>query len=274
MRVPLGGQVTGGNVALAFPQIQVLTDLRRSGVFNGAFPRVLELGEQNWYGDVNPWELPLIHQALGGSPEQVAETKETIGRILSGDPGAGSFELAKLFYRLVFQYETYSAIDLHGTAIAQRHDLNHPVPIAQTFDVVTNLGTSEHVFNQYQFFKTMHDLTAANGVMIHSMPNQGCYDHGFFNYHPTFLFDLAEANGYTMLVTALVDASMTPATLSPLTRESYVQMAVEGKLSHYSALFAVLVKPPVGKPFSVPRQGYYAGGLPPALADAWNKLPR
>ncbi|MBI3864495.1 MAG: hypothetical protein HY290_21645 [Planctomycetia bacterium] len=111
--------------------------------------------------------------------------------------------------------------------------------------------------------------------MIHAMPNQGSYDHGFYNYHPTFVFDLSQANRYQIVSFVYGDGTTTPATLTPLPdRAQYVKMALEGKLSNYSGLMAVLRRPNDDAPFAVPRQGYYDSQLPPELMAAWKELPR
>ena len=151
------------------------------------------------------------------------------------------FDLAKLFYRIVFGDHTYRAIDLHGTAVAEQYDLNRPLPFSEQFDVVTNFGTAEHIFNQLQMFKSVHDTTKPGGLMIHSLPNQGCYDHGFYNYHPTFVFDLSQANRYEVVTLQHTDGTKTPTVLTLLPdRNTYVRLALEKKLSDYSGLMTVL----------------------------------
>jgi SAM-dependent methyltransferase len=259
-------------MALALPHIQLLVQLRVEGLIGRDSRRLLELGEQNWFGDVDPREILAIMQALQAPPAAVATVRADIERLLTTQPPTWLFDLAKLFYSVVFAFEDYLALDRNGTGAARSADLNEPVDLPGAFDVVTNLGTSEHVFNQYQFFKTMHEATRPGGLMIHSLPNQGGYDHGFYNYHPTFCFDLAAANGYDVAVIAWVDASVSPPRLVTLDRTTYVEMAVAGQLSQHSGLFAVFGKPAGNRPFQVPQQSYYAGTLPPALAEAWKRL--
>ena len=176
---------------------------------------------------------------------------------------------------MVFGEHAYRAVDLHGTAISEQHDLNLPLPFADKFDVVTNLGTAEHVFNQYQAFKSVHEKTKPGGIMIHALPNQGCYDHGFYNYHPTFVFDLCEANRYRIVTLLYTDATCSPITLTPLPdRATYVSLALQEKLSPHSGLLAVLRRPLDDLPFAIPQQGYYDNQLAPELSAAWSRLPR
>lgn len=264
-------------MALAYSHVKVLLQFRKSGVIEEAAPSMMEFGEQNWYGDLPCSYIERLPEVLGMSEEIIDGVKKEITHILSrySSPMDASFDMAKLFYKILFNYKTYTAIDLHGTNTALKYDLNEKLPITNKYDIVTNIGTGEHVFNQYMFFKNIHDVTKRKGFMIHSLPNQGCYDHGFYNYHPTFIFDIADANQYSLYVLVYCDSSHTPPKLTQITkREDYIRLAVDNKLSCYSGLFAILRKPDISSEFQTPRQGYYGDQLSPELGEAWNRLGR
>jgi hypothetical protein len=92
------------------------------------------------------------------------------------------------------------AIDIRGDAI--RIDLNHetvPSPLRNKFDLLLNLGTSEHVANQGNAFQIMHDLVHAGSVMYHEVPAGGLIDHGFVAYQPKFFHALCRENNYELL---------------------------------------------------------------------------
>ena len=208
--------------ALAQSHVALFWSLRSTGIVGaGKSQSVLEFGEQNWYGDVDPAELGRLLDQLDSHDPARAELRSRLDQLVAGlRSDEWSFDLAKLFYRMVFGEHVYlPVVDfLHGTAIAEQHDLNLPLPFSDEFDVVTNLGTAEHVFNQYQVFKSAHEKTKPGGIMIHALPNQGCYDHGFYNYHPTFVFDLSQANGYrivTLLYTRTPPARRSPSRRCP-----------------------------------------------------------
>ena len=102
-------------------------------------------------------------------------------------------------------WEKLGFIEIFFVDLNRKHDSIHidmnmeidsRVLCNKTFDVVANFGTTEHIFNQFQTFKNIHSLCQTNGLMIHSVPLQGALNHGFFNYHPNFFFDLAQANNY------------------------------------------------------------------------------
>lgn len=93
----------------------------------------------------------------------------------------------------------YTAIDIDGSPGSLPLDLNFdsiPPELHGRFALVTNFGTTEHIANQLNAFKAIHELTALGGVMIHQLPAQGYFNHGFFNYNPKFFWMLARSNGY------------------------------------------------------------------------------
>lgn len=93
----------------------------------------------------------------------------------------------------------YTGFDLDDDPDTVKLDLNFDsVPEAHRgqYDLVTNLGTTEHVLNQYNAFKVMHELCRPGGLMIHEVPAGGYPTHGFFNYNPKIFWQLAKANNY------------------------------------------------------------------------------
>jgi hypothetical protein len=101
----------------------------------------------------------------------------------------------------------YVSIDFDGKFGALKLDLNEAtlfdvvdLGIDPRFDIVTNHGTTEHIFNQAAVFKLMHDLTKTGGVMIHAVPTPKFGpSHGFYFYDETIFDDLAHANNYEIL---------------------------------------------------------------------------
>jgi hypothetical protein len=93
----------------------------------------------------------------------------------------------------------YSAIDIDGSPGAIPLDLNFdaaPAEMRGRHDLVTNYGTTEHVVNQLNAFRMIHDLTAVGGLMIHNLPSHGMLTHGLINYTPKFFWMLARSNNY------------------------------------------------------------------------------
>lgn len=91
------------------------------------------------------------------------------------------------------------AIDVDSSPHAIPLDLNFdncPRKYKGKYDLVCNLGTSEHICNQYQAFKVMHDLASVGGLFIHEVPAQGWFTHGLINYNMSFFWRLAKSNMY------------------------------------------------------------------------------
>jgi|SRR5579864_1141076 len=93
----------------------------------------------------------------------------------------------------------YASIDIDGSPGSIPLDLNYdevPTGLIGRYDVVTNFGTTEHVANQLQSFKIIHDLAAAGALMLHVLPAGGMPNHGLVSYNPKFFWMLGRSNGY------------------------------------------------------------------------------
>ncbi len=96
----------------------------------------------------------------------------------------------------------YAAIDIDGSASSIPLDLNYddvPADAKGKYGLVTNFGTTEHVANQLNAFKVIHDLTAHQGIMIHHLPAQGNFVHGLISYDFKFFWMLGRSNGYKFI---------------------------------------------------------------------------
>jgi hypothetical protein len=101
----------------------------------------------------------------------------------------------------------YAAIDIDGSPNSIPLDLNYdsaPSGTVGKYQLVTNFGTTEHVANQLNAFKIIHELTALSGLMIHHLPMQGMLNHGLVNYNLKFFWMLARSNGYRVVYTNVV----------------------------------------------------------------------
>lgn len=231
---------------------------------------ILELGEANWYGDVDLQTLRADIRRFVPADEQQALLAR-LDEVLQASRPEYRFEIAKVFWQTFLQPRSMTAIDFHGTEQALRLDLNDPVDLERQFHVVMNLGTVEHVFNVAQAFKTIHDHTLPGGLMVHGLPFTGWIDHGFYAFNPTFFWDLAAVNGYGFLVACYTE--LNPLKLIQLqTREHVLEMARSGQVGANSLLYMIMVRPEEARPFRVPIQGYYAGAISREAAEAWREL--
>jgi hypothetical protein len=120
---------------------------------------------------------------------------------IAGGLPANSFGVVyacEMWRRCGLEYLSYDVTDAPYSKV---FDLNfHSVPSEdrQSAVIVTNIGTTEHIANQLNAFRTAHDLLKVGGVAIHSVPFTGMLNHGLINYHPKFFVSLIVNNRYRL----------------------------------------------------------------------------
>lgn len=257
-------------MALTAVDYHVFATLHKAGVLPSR-PSVLELGEAEWYGDVPAEALLDAIKSFVKDPGRCARLQKRLAEVLQSDSAQKSWDLAKIFYAVFLDCGRIAAIDFHGTPAAMRIDLNYPVALDERYDVLINGGTAEHVFNVVQFFKTCHELTRPGGLMLHSSPFRGWLEHGFYNFNPTFFWDLAAANGYDVVM--MLYTEIDPPRLVQLPgREKIIDMARAGELGANAMLYAVYRKSEASSAFVIPAQGFYSGAISDRMAQAWFEL--
>jgi hypothetical protein len=90
----------------------------------------------------------------------------------------------------------HTSIDWNGLYGSLPLDLRKPVDLPP-FDMVTNIGTTEHVSEQEPCWRNIHNLTKVGGVIASATPREGdWWWHG--EHYPRFEFfeQFAELNGY------------------------------------------------------------------------------
>jgi len=144
-------------------------------------PKVIELGNQRFRYDSNILDRceKLSNKKIRRPVEYVWEFYEDIGFI------------------------DYKAIDVNDKLKAIPMDLNFILKdkfnYIEQFDLVTNNGTGEHIFNQASVFENMHNLCKEGGIMLNILPFAPWFNHCFYSYHPIFFRDLALSNQYKFL---------------------------------------------------------------------------
>ncbi len=96
----------------------------------------------------------------------------------------------------------YVALDIFEADRTIVFDLNAHSPgpkLVGRFDLVTNFGTTEHVFNQIEAFRTIHLLLKSSGIAFHDLPFAGFIRHGLFRYDPLFFSSLIKSNDYQLV---------------------------------------------------------------------------
>lgn len=179
-----------------------LTLLKDRGELNDA-KRVVEIGAQQLSNSFLSagGELTKLYQLFGKERDASADQSVQVQGIQHGvlEHQAADAPFARSFWTdLGFEY---ASIDIDGSPGSIPLDLNVdaiPRKHRGRYDLVTNFGTTEHVCNQLNAFKVIHDLTKLGGLMMHNLPAQGMMNHGLVNYNPKFFWMLARSNGYTL----------------------------------------------------------------------------
>jgi hypothetical protein len=100
-------------------------------------------------------------------------------------------------------YSPWLSVDAHAFPQSVVADLNepltHPELTPGSFNVIINNGTTEHIFNQYQVYKSIHDLCSENGLMWHKIPTTNILNIFYYGATPIFLYELAKINQYEIL---------------------------------------------------------------------------
>lgn len=232
-------------MALSNIELSFLLEASRRGLLPQDC-RLLEFGEAETTIDVAQ-AIPLL---VAEGPRRAALLAETVP-----DGMSEVYADAKRIYKALFDFRSYNAIDLlPPNDYRLQQDLNLPFDLGTRFDVCINNGTSEHVFNQANCYKAIHDHTAPGGVMIHWTTCLGWVDHGLYNVQPGFFYDMATANGYEVLLAVLSsDSVMMPMIPGQITSEF-----VAAHPDIQDSLACAVLRKTTDEPFRFPLQGVYS----------------
>jgi hypothetical protein len=187
-------------VGLAYDTILHLINLRRGGHLpDGA--KVIEIGAQQLSNSFLRGKdaLAQLYAAFDRPPVDLGTPLET--NIVNGvEVQADTAPASQMFWEsLGF---SYSAVEYEGHRGVTSFDLNRdsvPSSMQSAFDLVVNAGTTEHVINQENAFRVMHDLAKVRGVMMHEVPGGGMMTHGVVSYNVQFFWLLCRDNNYDVL---------------------------------------------------------------------------
>jgi hypothetical protein len=163
-------------------------DLCRSGDIKPG-SRILDIGASELFCADEPGVLNNFLGFFGAKPYPGDELLRVADRSFAGP----------LFERAGFRY---AAIDYANFPGIIRIDLNVgglPAEHKGRYHFVANSGTSEHILNQYNVFKVIHEAAAEGAIMYHGVPGWGEYEHGLIGYSPKFFWCLAKDNNYELL---------------------------------------------------------------------------
>jgi hypothetical protein len=180
-------------------------------------------------------------------------------RVYFNRTGTGLAPSRHLHEALGFKYD---CVDIDGNFGSLTLDINFdPVPpdYRGKYGLTTNHGTTEHLLDQRNAFKMIHDFTQPGGLMLHALPFTVHLEHGFFNYQPNLFEALARFNSYrTLGIWVGLDWTLT--SLVPWEPKLLDFLNLDSKSTH---LLVVLQQKLHATDFCVPIQGCYE----PMLSD-------
>jgi hypothetical protein len=180
--------------------LENLIELKRPGTING-LTKVVEIGAQQLSNsflraDSRLEELYRLYER----PQPIFGTPEHAGYVDGMEHQPDGAPPSRRFWEsLGF---TYRSIEFDGHRDSIAIDLNRdsvPPDLCGTFHLVVNAGTTEHVANQDNAFKIIHELACLGGIMLHELPAGGMMNHGLLNYNPKFFWHLCRENSYEVL---------------------------------------------------------------------------
>ena len=99
-------------------------------------------------------------------------------------------------------YRSYISLDLHNVGGATLFDLSEKNPSAFNVDIITNIGTTEHVEyedGQYNCWYNIHNWLKVGGISIHEIPEVGSWG-GHCRYYTNFeFFNMFKSIGYNII---------------------------------------------------------------------------
>lgn len=178
----------------------LLERLRIAGVFQKENAHVLDIGVSNLY-QANADQICEFVRAFrpANDDSHLTAFAERFARGASYDPVTGGTNEAFLGELLEHCGMKYLAFDVSPGYKTDLLDINFsvlPRHYSNRFDVVLNIGTTEHVLNQFNAFEIIHNATRTGGLIVHELPISGHTNHGYFVYTGRLFFDMAGYNEY------------------------------------------------------------------------------
>lgn len=185
--------------------LQDLVELKRRGALEGQ-SAVIEIGAQQLSNDfIRSTELlDELYSLYGRTKPDFGPTLDA-GFVDGLEAQADDAPSSRVFWKsLGFDY-TSAEFDGHRESV--EIDLNRdvaPRSLRGKFGITLNGGTTEHVANQDNAFRVLHDLTSVGGIMMHIVPAGGFMNHGLINYNMKFFWHLCRDNGYEVVLLRMV----------------------------------------------------------------------
>jgi len=172
------------------------------GALSSGTKNLLDIGTQCYMG-AEPADILRFWEALATQPSAKFSQKKAAFLAQKsqsvGNPDLPTAYLSEILEDTSVNYESLDVCPGPKTTLFDLNTETLPDHWQNAFDLVLNFGTTEHVFNQYNAFKVMHEAVSEGGYIFHQVPCSAYFDHGYFTYTPKFFEDLARANNYELI---------------------------------------------------------------------------
>lgn len=203
-------------MGMGMDSIKLYLELYQRGLFEN-METVIDMGSQELHLNQTDFEI-LIHSAGISNYEKENFTRWNWPK----SPRSSS----KPFFEML-GFKKYSCIDMNNEVGAIPIDLNFPLEdmtLYSQYDLVTDHGTCEHVFNVSEAYRTMHRLCKPHGIMV--IAQMVTNTNGYYTFDLSFFEGIAAANNYKILFSsyivtlkAFTDAGSAIQLSIPLSRE-------------------------------------------------------
>jgi SAM-dependent methyltransferase len=141
--------------------------------------------------------LPIIKRAIAAT--EISPDKIIMGEL--GNQYMDTGGTGKKYFKGFYEVREHISFDLNGLDGALPLDLGQRIlGYDKHFDIVTDFGTSEHVYDQYWAFKNVYEFLKFGGIALHALPLKPYWPkHGNYSYDADFFFDLAQNFGYEII---------------------------------------------------------------------------
>jgi len=110
-----------------------------------------------------------------------------------------------LLYHTALEFFKYQGVDCISIDINGKHkslplDLGKPINNIKNFDIIINGGTTEHVYDQYNCFRNIHNFCKLWGIVVFVGPLEGYWNtHSKWKYKQEFFDCFCFLNNYEIL---------------------------------------------------------------------------
>ena len=181
----------------------LMEKLRARNVLAGTRLRVLDIGSSNLYQADAAQIIAFVKSfPQANTGPDLPAFAERLAKGSGYDPVKGGLNEAfagELIERCGMQYLSFDIAKGYKTEVFDLNLQDLPDYHGNTWDVVLNIGTTEHVLNQYNSFKVIHEATKPGGFIVHQLPVAGFTNHGYYLYTGRMFSELASFNKYEIV---------------------------------------------------------------------------